>query len=104
MSSNILQQIEDLNLTYLLLAKHVLEKDFPSGLFRLGISQPEGQKLLSLSPKQISQLSRTNQLVFNLRLGMDSLELGSSMDKRDMSKLPNIHAIRLASLDETPSS
>lgn len=103
MSSNILLQIEDLNLTYLLLAKRVLEEDFPSGLFRLGISQPEGLKLLSLTAKQISQLSRTNQLVFNLRLGVSSLEMNSSLAQRDMSKVPNLNAIRLASDDVSSS-
>ncbi len=98
--SSILEEIEDLNLTYLLLAKRVLEEDFPSGLFRLGISKPEGEKLLALESKQISKLSRTNQLVFSLRMGLENFDMETPLDQRDMSKIPNLNAMKLAS-DET---
>ncbi|WP_461481722.1 flagellar transcriptional regulator FlhD [Porticoccus sp.] len=97
MNSRLLQEIEDLNLTYLLLARRLLEEDFPSGLFRLGISKPEGERFLALTTKQISHLSRTNQLVFTLRLRIDHLDMESPLDRRDVSSLPNLTAIRLAS-------
>lgn len=97
MNTPLLQEIEDLNLTYLLLARRLLEEDYPSGLFRLGISKDEGEKLLTLTAKQMSQMARTNQVVFQLRLNAEQLGSESSLDKRDISSLPNLTAIRLAS-------
>lgn len=100
MNSDILEQIEDLNLTYLLLARRVLEEDLPSGLFRLGITKIQGEKLVALTAKQMSQISRVSQLVFNLRLGTEDLEMTSPLASRDVSKIPSLTAVRLAS-DET---
>ncbi|SOC18494.1 flagellar transcriptional activator FlhD [Alloalcanivorax xenomutans] len=66
---NVLNEIQDLNLTYLLLAQRLLQEDYATAVFRLKIDEPMAEVLLSLSARQLSRLARTNQFLF--RLGLD---------------------------------
>lgn len=67
-SIDIDEEVQELNLTYLLLAQRLLKEDKPTGLFRLKLSEEMADLLLSLSTRQLTQLSRTNQLLctFNI--------------------------------------
>lgn len=69
---SVLDEIQDINLTYLLLAQRMLKEDYATALFRLKLDEPMAEVIASLSAKQLGQLSRTNQLLF--RLGFDSAE------------------------------
>lgn len=59
-----LVEIQDLNLTYLLVAQRLLKEDYTLALMRLKIDDAMGQLLLSLSTRQVGQLARTNQFLF----------------------------------------
>lgn len=61
--SNLMDEIEELNLTYLLLAQRMLDADRVAAMFRLKIDEEMADLLLSLSSKQLARLSRTNQLL-----------------------------------------
>ncbi|TFY88607.1 flagellar transcriptional regulator FlhD [Pseudomonas kairouanensis] len=58
-----LEDIQDLNLTYLLLAQNLLRKDREIAIFRLKLSEQMADLLTKLSSKQMTQLARVNQLI-----------------------------------------
>jgi flagellar transcriptional activator FlhD len=64
----LLSEIQDINLTYLLLAQRLLKEDYATALFRLKIDAAMGELLLSLSAKQLGRLARINQLLCRLSL------------------------------------
>jgi flagellar transcriptional activator FlhD len=61
--SNLLDEIEELNLAYLLLAQRILHDDRTSAKFRLKVDDEMADLLLSLNARQLSRLSRSNQLL-----------------------------------------
>lgn len=63
---SVLDEIQDLNLSYLLLVQRLLNEDRATAIFRLKISESMADLLSSLSAKQLSKLSRTNQLLCRL--------------------------------------
>jgi len=58
-----LEDIQDLNLSYLLLAQNLLRKDREIAIFRLKLSEQMADLLTKLSSKQMTQLARVNQLI-----------------------------------------
>ncbi|HEX8542335.1 MAG TPA: flagellar transcriptional regulator FlhD [Pseudomonas sp.] len=58
-----LEDIQDLNLSYLLLAQNLLRKDREVAIFRLKLSENMADLLATLSSKQMTQLARVNQLI-----------------------------------------
>ncbi|MFJ4144130.1 flagellar transcriptional regulator FlhD [Pseudomonas sp. NPDC089734] len=58
-----LEDIQDLNLSYLLLAQNLLRKDREVAIFRLKLSEKMADLLIKLSSKQMTQLARVNQLI-----------------------------------------
>jgi len=69
---SLINEIQDLNLTYLLLAQRMLQSDRASAMFRLKINDDMAELLLSLSARQLAKLSRTNQLL--CRFGYEDAE------------------------------
>ncbi|MFP4061282.1 MAG: flagellar transcriptional regulator FlhD [Halochromatium sp.] len=61
--TNLINEIEDLNLTYLLLAQRMLRSDRSSAMFRLKIDHDMAELLLSLSARQLAKLARSSQLL-----------------------------------------
>ncbi|AKZ25046.1 transcriptional regulator [Ralstonia solanacearum] len=56
-TQDIVSEISELNLTYLMLAQQMLAKDRDAALFRLGISEELADILLTMSPAQIVKLA-----------------------------------------------
>lgn len=65
-NDGILDEIQEINLSYLLLVQRMLSEDRTTAMFRLKIDESMADLLASLSVKQLSQLSRTNQLLCRL--------------------------------------
>ncbi|NBC49210.1 MAG: flagellar transcriptional regulator FlhD [Gammaproteobacteria bacterium] len=61
--TSLTNEVEELNLTYLLLAQRMLQTDRASAMFRLKIDDEMAELLLSLSGAQLARLARTNQLL-----------------------------------------
>jgi len=61
--SSLIDEIEELNLSYLLLAQRMLQNDRASAMFRLKIDDEMADLLLSLRAAQLAKLARTNQLL-----------------------------------------
>src|SRR5690554_7903014 len=67
-----LDEIQELNLAYLLLAQRLLGSDRATAMFRLKIDDETADLLLSLSAAQLTRLARTQQLLCHF--GFESAE------------------------------
>ncbi|KXS35481.1 MAG: flagellar transcriptional activator FlhD [Halomonadaceae bacterium T82-2] len=65
-TDSLLSDIQDTNLSYLLLVQRLLNEDRPTAMFRLKLSEEMADLLVSLSVKQLGQLARSNQLLCRL--------------------------------------
>lgn len=68
-STTLVDEIQDMNLAYLLLARRLLADDRATALLRLKITEEQADMLLSLNSRQLTRVSRTNQLLCHLSLG-----------------------------------
>ncbi|WP_075881982.1 flagellar transcriptional regulator FlhD [Vreelandella massiliensis] len=64
--TSFLDEIQEINLAYLLLAQRLLGEDREAGMFRLKIDTEMADLLLALNARQLTQLARTNQLLCRL--------------------------------------
>ncbi|WP_373183566.1 flagellar transcriptional regulator FlhD [Halomonas campaniensis] len=71
-NTDLLDEIEELNLAYLLLSQRMLHNDRVSAMFRLKIDDEMADLLLSLGARQLARLARTNQLLCHF--GHDSAD------------------------------
>jgi len=72
-NSQILVEIRETNLTYLMLAQHMLRADRETAMFRLGISTDVAGVIESLTPAQVSRIAASSTLVCRLRCDDRSL-------------------------------
>ncbi|MFA5665055.1 flagellar transcriptional regulator FlhD [Castellaniella sp.] len=64
----VLQDVYEINLSYLMLAQKLLGENLAAGTYRLGIDQETARVLLGLSPAQVVRLAHSNALVCGFRL------------------------------------
>ncbi len=67
-SSSALKDIQEVNLTYLMLAQRLLRENFAAGMFRLGFCEDVAITILQLSPAQIVKLASSGLLICGFRL------------------------------------
>lgn len=63
-----LSDIQEVNLSYLMLAQRLLRDNYAAGMYRLGFDADVADILLSLSPAQLVKLASTNTLICGFRL------------------------------------
>ncbi|MDI4637788.1 flagellar transcriptional regulator FlhD [Halomonas sp. BMC7] len=100
-NEQLLDEIQDLNLSYLLLAQRLLADDRATAMFRLKVDGEMADLLTSLSARQLGQLSRTNQLLCQLSLG-DATQLQALVRQRREHGLIHTHASMI--LSQAPST
>lgn len=66
-SSDTLELIHEINLTYMMLAQRLLREDKPVGMFRLGLSSEIADLLASLSFAQVARLAASDQILYGFR-------------------------------------
>jgi flagellar transcriptional activator FlhD len=66
-SNEVLNEIKEVNLSYLLLVQRLLREDKATGMFRLGVSAEVADILASLSLSQTVKLAASNQLLCRFR-------------------------------------
>ena len=64
----LLQDIQEVNLSYLMLAQRLLRENLAAGMFRLGITEDVADILLELSPAQLVRLASSTSLICGFRL------------------------------------
>ena len=89
--SDMLGEIKELNLTYLMLAQHMIREDKSAAVFRLGISQQLADVLADLSAGQVLKMASTNMLLCRMRFD-DRLILGLLTSHDKEGTMPQSHA------------
>lgn len=72
----LLNDIREVNLSYLMLAQRLLRENLAAGMFRLGFDTDVAGIVLNLSPAQIVKLAGSNSVLCAFRLN-DAQLLGS---------------------------
>jgi len=63
-----LRDIQEVNLSYLMLAQRLLRENIAAGMLRLGLRADVADKILELSPAQMCNLARSSSLICSFRL------------------------------------
>ncbi len=97
-TSEMLSEIKEVNLSYLLLAQRLLREDKAMGMFRMGIGDQLADVLANLSFAQTVKLAASNQLLCRFRFD-DHAVLSSLADNKGRAvSLASAHsAILMAS-------
>jgi flagellar transcriptional activator FlhD len=85
-----LQNIHDINLSYLLLAQQLIRQDKFAAGFRLGLSEGTIDNLKELSLPHLMKLATTNQLICRLRVDDEVVIENLTKDSR-IEALQQIH-------------
>ncbi|MBV8619273.1 MAG: flagellar transcriptional regulator FlhD [Curvibacter sp.] len=67
-SEQLLAEIREANLTYLMLAQTLIRQDKAEAIFRLGLNEESADILAALSPSQIMKLAARNTLLARFRV------------------------------------
>ena len=70
-TEQILMEIREANLSYLMLAQTLIRQDREQALFRLGISEETADILGMLSPAQVMRIASSNTLLCKMRVDDD---------------------------------
>ena len=70
-TDQIVSEIREANLTYLMLAQNLIRSDRAEALFRLGLSEESADLISSLSPAQILKIASGNMLLCRFRVDDD---------------------------------
>jgi flagellar transcriptional activator FlhD len=84
-------EIREVNLSYLMLAQQMLRQDKAMATFRLGLSMDVAELLESLSPAQILKLARSGMLLSRFRFD-DGIILDMLANYTKDRALANSHA------------
>ena len=63
----LLEEIREANLAYLMLAQHMIRADRPQALYRLGLSEEVANLIGNLTPGQIMKIAGGNMLMCRFR-------------------------------------
>jgi flagellar transcriptional activator FlhD len=63
----VLESIREINLSYLMLAQHMLNEDYAEGLFKLGLSAQMADLLHMLTPAQTIKVAQADDIVCDFR-------------------------------------
>ncbi len=89
--SDMLGEIRELNLTYLMLAQHMIREDKSAAVYRLGISQQMADVLADLTAAQVLKMASANVLLCRMRFD-DRLILGLLSSHGKEATMPQSHA------------
>ena len=90
-NEQMLGDIRETNLAYLLLAQQMIRLDKATGMFRLGVSDDVAQILEQLSPAQIMKMATSNMLLCRFRFD-DRMVLGLLTDHNAKKPMMQSHA------------
>lgn len=70
-NEQLLEEVREVNLAYLVLAQHMIRADKAQSMYRLGISEDVLDVITQLSPAQLMRIAGTNQLICRFRFDDD---------------------------------
>lgn len=87
------QDIQQVNLSYLMLAQRLIRSDRSQALFRLGLSEESAELIASLSPAQVMRVASSQQLLCNMRVDDDMVwTLLANHGKSASDNVTRLHA------------
>ena len=92
-NEQMLSEIRDANLTYLMLAQNLIRQDKAEALFRLGRSEESADMVATLSPAQILKIASGNMLLCRVR--MDDEIVCNQLTNHSATKVDNDATTRL---------
>ena len=90
-NQQMLDEIRETNLAYLLLAQQLIRQDRATGMFRLGISAEIAEIINRLSPGQVLKMAASNMLLCRFRFD-DRMILGLLADHGEGKPMVQSHA------------
>ncbi|RRS02857.1 flagellar transcriptional regulator FlhD [Aquabacterium soli] len=92
-ADQILMEIREANLSYLMLAQNLIRTDREQALFRLGISEETADLVGMLSPAQIMRIASSNTLLCRMRVDDDMVwSLLTNHGKSSNDSVTRLHA------------
>lgn len=92
-ADQILMEIREANLSYLMLAQNLIRTDREQALFRLGISEETADMVGMLSPAQIMRIASNNTLLCRMRVDDDMVwTLLTNHGKSSGDSVTRLHA------------
>ncbi len=92
-ADQILTEIRETNLSYLMLAQSLVRADREQALFRLGISEETATLLATLTPAQIMKIASSNTLLCRMRVDDDLVwSLLTNHGKHSNDSVTRLHA------------
>ena len=94
-SDQMLNEIREANMTYLMLAQTLIRQDKSEALFRLGMSEEAADLIGALSPAQVMRIASGNMLLCRFRVDDDmvwNLLTNHSASKVDNDATTTLHA------------
>jgi flagellar transcriptional activator FlhD len=94
-NDQMLTDIREANMTYLMLAQSLIRQDKGEALFRLGMSEESADLISALSPAQVMKIASSNMLLCRFRVDDDmvwSLLTNHSANKVDNDATNKLHA------------
>ncbi len=70
-NEQLLTEIREANLTYLMLAQNLIRADRAEALYRLGLSEDAADLVVNLSPSQVLKVAQGNMLLCRMRVDDD---------------------------------
>lgn len=99
-NEQMLTEIREANLTYLMLAQNLIRQDKAEALFRLGLSEDAADLIGAMSPAQILKIASGNMLLCRFRVDDDivwNLLTNHNLAKVDNDATTKLHASILMS-------
>jgi flagellar transcriptional activator FlhD len=89
----VLHEIREANLSYLMLAQSLIRNEPAQALYRLGVSEDTAKMISTLSPAQMMKIAAGNTLLCRMRFD-DEIVWGllGSHGKAGASDVPRLHA------------
>ena len=94
-NEQLLAEIREANLTYLMLAQNLIRQDKAQALFRLGMSEEAADLVGALSPSQVMKIASSNMLLCRFRVDDDmvwQLLTNHTVSKVDNDGTTKLHA------------
>ena len=92
-ADQILMEIRETNLSYLMLAQSLIRTDREQALFRLGISEETASTIALLSPAQVMKIASSNTLLCRMRIDDDMVwNLLTNHGKSSNDSVTRLHA------------
>ena len=91
----LITEIRDANMTYLMLAQNLIRKDKAAALFRLGVSEESAELIASLSAAQMLKIASGTMLLCRFRMDDDmvwNLLTNHTASKVDNDATTKLHA------------